>query len=140
MALDMVDGVLLVADLTREQFRKLKKEQIIVLTKEEDVSLEDGMRKPQIAARLIVELGLEELWTEQREREQREREMADKNERQLREFQEKERAHREKMVRLEVEETSAGGRKPELGFDLNRAHVFMPVFEESPVDGCFLNV
>lgn len=73
---------------------------------------------------MIEQLGLDEMWTEQREREQREQEL-DK---------ERERAHREKMARLEMEKASVGGRKPELGFELNRASAFMLVFDESVVD------
>lgn len=65
MAADAVDVPVLVSGLTKERFRRLKKDQLITLAEEEEVELEKDMTKPAIAACLIKVLGLEEMWSEQ---------------------------------------------------------------------------
>lgn len=137
---------MLVSGLTRERFRRLKKDQLITLAEEEEVELEKDMTKPAIAACLIKVLGLEEMWSEQdRERDialqRQERELKRWDKEKERELQrldkEKERAHVEKLARLEVEKAALMGRKAEQTFDINRARSFMPLFDERAVDVFF---
>lgn len=133
---------MLVSGLTRERFRRLKKDQLITLAEEEEVELEKDMTKPAIAACLIKVLGLEEMWSEQDrekdialQRQERELKRWDKEKEKERELQrldeEKERA------RLEVEKAAVMGRKAEQTFDINRARSFMPLFDERAVDVFF---
>lgn len=133
---------MLVSGLTRERFRRLKKDQLITLAEEEEVELEKDMTKPAIAACLIKVLGLEEMWSEQDrekdialQRQERELKRWDKEkERELQRLdKEKERAHVEKLARLEVEKAAVMGRKAEQTFDINRARSFMPLFDERAV-------
>lgn len=133
---------MLVSGLTRERFRRLKKDQLITLAEEEEVELEKDMTKPAIAACLIKVLGLEEMWSEQDrekdialQRQERELKRWDKEkERELQRLdKEKERAHVEKLARLEVEKAAVMGRKAEQTFDINRACSFMPLFDERAV-------
>ncbi len=107
---------MLVSELTREKFWRLKKDQLITLSEEEVVELEKGMTKPALTACFSRVLGLEKTWSEQdreREKELKRQEM------------EKERAHLEKMVRIELGKVALMGCKAEQSFDINRAHSFM---------------
>ena len=118
--------------LTRDQFRRLTKEELISLAGVEDIELARDIRKPAIVAYLTRELKLEEMWLEQQEQaklqsEKEEREAAY--------------AQSERLVRLEVEKLAiTSGRHGEnrgSGFDLGRARRFMPDFEEDAVDVYF---
>ena len=71
MATSRVEGF---ASLTREQFRRLTKEQLVAIAEAEDVELEEGMKKPAIVTHLIGVLELEGIWQEQRQRQEREAE------------------------------------------------------------------
>ena len=51
--------------LTRDQFRRLTKEQLISLAGVEEIELAKDIRKPAIVAYLTRELNLEELWLKQ---------------------------------------------------------------------------
>lgn len=137
---------MLVSGLTRERFRRLKKDQLITLAEGEEVELEKDMTKPAIAACLIKVLGLEEMWSEQDrekdialQRQERELKRWDKEkERELQRLdKEKERAHVEKLARLEVEKAIVMGRKAEQTFDINRARSFIPLCDERAVDVFF---
>ena len=61
---DLSDGCV---GLTRDQFRRLTKEQLIFLVGGEDIELAKDIRKPAIMAYLTRELNLEELWLEKQE-------------------------------------------------------------------------
>ena len=80
--------------LTRDQFRRLTKEQLISLAGVEDIELAKDIRKPAIVAYLTRELNLEELWLEQQGRATLQSERVER---------EAAYAHSERLVRLEVE-------------------------------------
>ncbi|KAK0132480.1 hypothetical protein N1851_032658 [Merluccius polli] len=118
--------------LTRDQFRRLTKEELISLAGVEDIELARDIRKPAIVAYLTRELKLEELWSEQQEQAKLQSE---------KEGREAVYAHSERLVRLEVEKLAItsgrhGGNRGS-DFDLGRARRFMPVFEEDAVDVFF---
>ncbi|CAL8284265.1 unnamed protein product [Boreogadus saida] len=109
--------------LTRDQFRRLTKEQLISLAGVEDIELAKDIRKPAIVAYLTRELNLEELWLEQQgqatlQTEKEERLATLQSERVEREAAY---AHSERLVRLEVEKlafTSVRGIDLLLGNDI----------------------
>ena len=137
MATTQVDVSAGFANLTREQFRKLTKEQLIGLAEAEDVELAEGMKKPAIGACIIETLHLETIWQEQQEEREEERQRAKEREKLEREREKLEREreverHKEKMARLEFEKLAT--RQKEHSFDISKARGFMPPFEEDSVD------
>lgn len=123
MAIDAVD--VSVSGLTRVQFKRLKKDQLIALAEEEDVPLERDMTKPVIATFLTDVLQLEQMWSEQ----EREKEMELQQQ-----GKEREQVHLEKLAWLEVEKAAVMGHKPGQKFDINQARSFMTSFDENVVD------
>lgn len=121
---------------SRREFYRLTKEQLMQLAVVEDVELEDNMRKPAIAAHLLTMLRLESLWQIDEDREHKEQEREERE-------REKQSEHENKMelARLEVEKAkysvrvSGGAQEPR--FDMSKARMFMPKFDEDTVDVFF---